>query len=391
MTLAWSAFVEKANTWVESRLQGRWWWLRATLVGWVLALFVAFPSYDVLYETSHFDVHYEALKHQVADPASPLKHHPGSHDSKQLYRVSYLPVLWVIGVSKTGQVLFSLLYGGVLLGLVLAVVHRYSGDRLSAFYAMLTVAWIFPGITAFVSDMRGLFDGYALCWLFAAMLSRKPLWVGLFTLLAGFTDERALMACGFVFLFQVYLPQKTEQEFEKVYWWGSRTGWAVLVALGVYTAIRLTLSLGYNMKVPFGDEAGVGLELLKMNLHVIMLAVFLVLELGWAPILLMWLAYGQNGRWLPIVGSVFVMLAITLTASLVFDLTRSLNYLLPLMVWGLTMLAQQAAQGPNRWMVRQVQLVLVLGCLLIPQYNNNGEAVMPMYPAVVQLARMLLT
>src|SRR5690606_2164821 len=90
------------------------------------------------------------------------------------------------------------------------------------------------------------FDGFAFFFLVMAMYARKPIAILLWCTAAAWTDERAFMALGIVFLFH-QLEGNADRSIRLLR--PNLNGTAALIAIGAYLALRMFLADRYGMRI----------------------------------------------------------------------------------------------------------------------------------------------
>ncbi len=377
---------ERAHAFAIAVAGGRWWVFRVAALVLALSLLKAFPSYDLSY--TQFKPFWDAVQLQVNDPFVNHPADPSTHNVDARLRLTYPVFAHLLGLNgTTAHLLAQLVFLYVLLlGTVIAT-HKITGDKATATLFAFGFALTIPG-EILASDYRGIFDvvGYAaLVWLCVAV---RPWQVFALTILAAFSDERALAATGFIFVWNAWRQDGLERfALRRILRPGSATG-AMLLAWAAYVVARTYLISALGLRpvfevYPFYPPA---LANFVNQLNIGPLGLWTALGGFWCLAIAAFviLAMRSQFRFLgpELAGiAVFWYLAVS-----VVDVTRSLGYLVPLMFIALDVLVRYESAGTVR------RLVLLSGLIsLFPTYYVGGHDVASMWwPAPFQLIRMMI-
>jgi hypothetical protein len=345
---------------IDRILSGPYWKLKALLVVAAVALFRAFPSYDALASDFHRATWRNVqikFDHPLIDTSRIFA--PGSHESKLAFRLTVPLLAHVFHLGETGLLIFFGLVGLLLLYLVLKVVFALTGSKRAALFVCLATACAWPGQAAFHELRGGYYDAVVLCLLVAACATSSSLLTAALVFLAAWTDERALIASSFVFLFQ--------RRGKSI---------AVVVAAVAYLGIRAYLTATQSGV----DVGGVGFAVLVQQLNVIPLAIWSGLSGAWILVALGAIAFVREKRYLAAAGFCGA-LAVMIVASLaVVDTTRSMAYCLPAVFVALTVL------NPKK--IERLSAIAAAISLLVPSFYLEGSTgFFWLYPLPVQIAR----
>jgi hypothetical protein len=241
--------------------------------------------------------------------------------------------------------------------LIALIAARRTDSRRTAFTATLLLALTPLASAAFLSDYIHFFDGLVLMFVLLAVWLRRFWPAAVLFLLALWTDERAILAIGTAALIPLAgrLPTGLRTLARQPLWQ------AAALALVLTLAGRAILAGVYGLRLPTGDAAGVGPAILTDNFAHWPYAWVLGLESAWVLVaggLSATWAMGRRGWALLILGG---LVAYILASHLVLDITRSMTYLMPLVLWALGAIHAAAP----RWLPRRLGL-LALAAAFIP-------------------------
>ncbi len=340
-------------------LAGRWWFLRVGLAAVVASLLMHTPN-PAAYDWFAGQDRGRILARQVEHPLTPLPLHkklPGEpltdvDDAMHLEKVSFRLTVPILGkLSGTGAAawtVFSCLGGLIFFPLFAWAAARWTSDRLTAAYLTLACAATYVGADFFNDNFYG--DGLAWTLLLAAVAVSNPVVVFAAVFAASFTDERALMASSGVMLFWLiqpasgpgHAPEAVPARWQRL---------AVLAAWAAYFAVRFAVSECFGLKTglgqmfikkPFGEHVLLHLPYDAVD---VFKGLWLWFGLGLAGLLL-------ARRWWPSAAYAAIGAGLTATALLVYDLQRSLGYLLVLLPVALCWHGLSAVN--HRWLARVV-------------------------------------
>lgn len=360
-------------------------WYTSPFVGWIsartwraalllatIAYCFAFPSYDVVLILNEMEEAWRAIFQQVSAPFTDHSalYDPESHSSKLGFRFVPALLLKALGIDTiVGALLVQAGFVVVFYGLLFNVFRQLITQPSAAFILSLPVCFVIAG-HVHASDYRGIFDIVALCLLLAATLLRRTPWVIPAVILAGFTDERALMASPTLILLELYLSGRYLSMRETLRVASSRPVVLLIVSWCSYFVLRFSLGRIFGLETASVDL----LHYFGANLQHIPYAVYIAGEGYYLLIgaVFMLLMQRKAHAFLTLFTGQFLLLL--LFALCVVDINRSLSYLIVWLVLITVIL------------YREKPLEVVLGvcgwCLLI------NLAYADFYPLPLQIFRM---
>ena len=370
-----SELIKKINSKISLMLTGMHWLIKVTLFALLLSLFFASPDFT----SDPSDISTKRATAVAAQIEDLQLFWETSEPTNAMFRITVPLIASVLGIGLKGTLVLQFLTGILIFLLVGSLVERETGNRLIAFYATLLVALIYPGTAAFL-ESRYYFDSFAYLFLLAALWFRSPVSIGFLVLLAGFTDERALIASGFVFLWWTITEGGDYSRFKSFF---NKRSVAVVIALFVYIGIRLFLQNHYVIQT-WSEARSEFLLFDQINNSVS--GIWSGLEAGWLLVCLAIIAMVIKKRWLAL--SVFVVvIAVQIVAALaVVDITRSMGYLLPSILVAILILFKE--QEVN------LKTYVMFACfvsLIALNYGVGGKSsIWLFYPLPIQLLRFVM-
>lgn len=290
-----------------------------------------------------------------------------------------------IGLGPAGYMALQAVFGVLLTYSLLVVLERATGDRVNAFLLAATAAMTYGGVVSFV-ETRGYFDGIALALVLLALAVPHPAVVAGVVFVAGWTDERAMFASGFVLAYFAYEWHVARRGSGTVP--GSPASGLAMWRMGAvcvgglaYGATRVAVAVGTDLPQ---DTDGFGFDVLSDQINNIAVGLWTGLEGLWLilafAVLLMWRA---RMRLLALM-TVAVAAVVAVVAVSVVDITRSMAYLLP----SVALAALVTATMVDRRTLQRLSLVCLAVSTVWPIYYVGGKhSIWMSYPLPVQIVR----
>ncbi|WP_229203356.1 hypothetical protein [Dyadobacter jejuensis] len=338
-----------------------------------LSLFLAFPPYTLLLD--HFSASGAKLDawlfihNQAQDLLHPADYTLGVRREAMVFRW-VLPALYYLTGGKLLVILgvqFALAVGFIyLLG---RFCYQLFQNKVLTALVLLAVSNIFVSVWSF-ADVHGYGDGIAYFFILLALTSQKKWVVGLAMLVAYFTDERAVVAGGYVLIFWAII--QADRDGKADFWSILKsmfTGRSLMVWLAwvLYLSIRMYVKYTYFQAHHY---SAVGLPVMFENQHrngigsslwtafegtwLLLLAGALILKL-------------QKRNWLLLLFVLGFLVLIT-TGIYVHDIDRAFGYGFPFILLSVAILKRHTST-PVLTLLLFIAMVL---CVLEPQVFTMG-------------------
>ncbi|WP_128547462.1 hypothetical protein [Larkinella soli] len=303
---------------------------------------------------------WDEIIHQSQHLFEPNTFAPGTHEANKTFRLTIPMLVKVFHLGVAKLYLLQIVLGLVFLWTVTGLVNSVLEDKVLTFYFMTGFTAIYAGVAFFINYF-GHCDGYAFCFMALALYFRNPLLVILFTQLAFWTDERALINSSYLGLWY-FLP--LARNFVKTRTFELRqippALMAVVFSALLYAGLRKWLELHFGMTV--GHDAALSARSLGWSLSYIGDKMARGLEGMWLILLAAFWALAVRRQWLELVllGGAW---ALTMTvAVLVADGTRSLSFGFMMFFFALAIL--------HRYMTRnQLRYLLICSAVVSLMYS----------------------
>ncbi len=286
-------------------------------------------------------VTWQFLEKQIVSPLTTFSDREAYHHiSKMTYRLfpAYLGKL-CLGCSLKELMLFLIgleyLAGFLFFYFSYKVLRRHCSDVIALTWLLMGFCFTFLG-KIFFWDIYAYFDAYALLFLLLGMQSRNPVLVFLFMSLAFWTDERAIVASGLVWLWHSFSPAHSGQNlifFRKPLLLPTQTQWAILSGVAATLVLRWLLAHRYGLPAVSGlSQVLTEAKYVLIKQRLVELIPFVTIssfESYWLYILgamaTLWL---HREKWALMV-FLFAIGACLGVSFLVYDMTRSIMYAFP--------------------------------------------------------------
>lgn len=366
-------FYGSSLLWIQAQLSGKHWLWKLTLFAVALSLFLAFPPYALLLShLQHKGVSLDAwvfIQNQAQDLLHPKDMDYDVRRENMIFRWT-LPLLSFL----TGHnVLLILVIQAVLGVLFLYKIGQYvfevSGDKIVTALFVTAIANIFVSVWAF-ADVHGYGDEFAFFFLLLALLSKNPLIIFASLQIAFFTDERAVVAGGYLLLWWMGTKAFRQQDFSlpALFRWAfTGESLVVWVAWAIYFAIREYVQLTY---FPHHSYSTIGTPVLLANAHRNGLgsSIWGVFEGAWLILIAAFVVLGLTKRYWLIAALLAGFAVLVATGIYVHDIDRALSYGFPFILLSVFILVQTASLAS----VRLVLFFAMVICVIHPQVFYMG-------------------
>ncbi len=352
---------QRTVAFAERFCQNPHWPARLAVVCVAVSLLTGFPSYHRF--AGPTEPFWEALSRQIDHPFTPQLHAARSHEAKIAFRL-LPPLLGKLAPFASPNARLAFLYalqhlfGGLFFYLIARLLARVSRDAVFAALFTFGLAFVYVG-KSFFYEVYGLFDGTAYFFITWALFLRNP-WLAFLVIQGAYwTDERGVVAAALVLLWHRW--QRGETSLRALLRVDALNAAFVLSLLG-YLSLRWELGRWFGLTVPLGGEADAGLAVVRGNLLFAVLAVVLTFEVYWLYFLA---GFRQILAQRQVVFALLMLAALgaqALVSLSVLDITRSLAYVFPAIVWGAAVLARSERGG----FLRKTAFALVALTIFIP-------------------------
>ena len=375
----------------EAKLSGRYWLLKVTLFAIGLSLFLAFPPYSLL--VSHFKaggVKLDAwvfVQNQAEDLLHPKDMAYHVRRENMVLRWTLPALSWLTNHNVILILLAQALCGVMFVYNVGRHIFDISEDKVLSAMFVISVANIFVSVWTF-ADIHGYGDGFAYFFLLSALLSGNPVLIFIFLQIAFFTDERAVIAGGYLLLWWI-----VKQAFEKDdFGVGTivKTGLlgksaVVWIAWIVYFAVRNYVLTNY---FPSHSYSTIGTPVLFSDEHRNGLgsSIWSAYEGTWLLITSALLALILTKRYL-LAAAIAIGISVLITTGIfVHDIDRALAYGFPFLLIAFFILYKTASLSSLRLIVFFTMVI----CVIHPQVFYMGyNKILWLEPLPVKLFMML--
>ncbi|MCF2446130.1 hypothetical protein L0657_19390 [Dyadobacter sp. CY345] len=358
---------------IESLLASEKWLWKLVIFSVFISLFLAFPPYSLLVD--HLSVHGMKLDAWVfVQNQSQDLFHPKDMDfdvrrENMIFRW-VLPALSLItGHNIVLIVLLQSFLGVLFIHKVGQWVYLISKDKITTSLFVVAIANIFVCVWTF-ADIYGYGDGFAYFFLLIALFSRHAL-IAFFALqIAFFTDERAVIAGGYLLLFHIVKNafEKNEFDFSAIIKNAfSGKNLTVWVAWAVYFAIRFYVQKKY---FPNHSYSTLGTPVLFADAHRHGLGSSL-----WTAFEGMWILMGAailslslQRHYLLILTLTFGFVILVASGIYVHDIDRALSYGFPFLLISIYILFQTASMRS----IRVILFFTAIVCVSHPMIYYMG-------------------
>jgi hypothetical protein len=337
----------------ENLLSHKYWYLFVTAITIAAIFFFTSPSYYTLtkdFKPCEGCVSFQEEINRADYILHPIKYPEASHMANTQFRIT-IPLIAKLCGTRSVLVIFVIqeILGIWFFILTCLLSYRLTKDKVTAAIVTLSLGFIYAGKAAFV-DIQGMTDSFAYFFLVLALYTRiKPLIV-LSLLLSYFTDERALISSSLIgiFYFLEYL-EITKGKID-IYQFIKAGVFYVLLSWILYFTIRFTLFKLYGLHNPV---AGID----PPNVHQLGYVFWDGLQGFWLLLFFGIIYLVIEKRFFIIALLILSFLAVAISASMVYDLTRSIAYIFPMIFVSLFLIHKALNTA-------QLRKIVILSCLI---------------------------
>lgn len=296
----------------------------------------------LLFNFIYIDVGFRNLFHEMLKPGSvggiffddiiaqgkhpflAAHHPPGSHEANQAFRLTVPIISWILNLNVTSLYILQMVAGLGFVWVVMTLAFGILQNKTLTFYFITGFTAIYAGANFYINYL-GHVDAFPFLFMALVVYLRSAGWVLLFSQLAFWCDERAIINSTFIglwflwpFLSQYFKTKTFDRQLVP-------TGLYALIVSGVlYIVLRSWVGSNFGLSV--GHDAALSLQSLWWSVATFGDKATRGLEGMWFVILAAMIMLIQGGQWLKFSLYAFAMGITVLTMLLVADGTRALSF-----------------------------------------------------------------
>lgn len=305
-------------------------WAAAT-IALILLVGLLFQAFPTVYSLTNPSDTYAAVFQKADDLTRDLTldYPPESNMAKQNFRLVMPLLAAVFRFSAVGLYGVQVAFGIGILYLTLRLTERLTQDRVTAILLTIIAATIYAGANSYL-ETNGRFDAPSIFFLLLALYVRNPLIIAGAVFLAGWNDERGVVAATLVFAFHFTLAsdQKPGGSLASLVRTALSPQPLAVIAGGLlYLVSRLALATATNM----GTAPVNMLDHFIANKNWWSFGAWTALEGGWLLLAIAVCLLVRQKHVLPLLMLLGALGAVLFVAFSVVDISRSTAYALPAM------------------------------------------------------------
>ena len=355
-------YIESLFFWIEKKSE-KWYYV------YVLSLFsiLATCQLNSIYEfkTRSVIIKWNVLLLKSQDLTNSLDFlDPARNEAKLVFRL-FIPVLIrLFHLNYIKLHIIQYIVGYLLIIASFKLADKLLKDKVSASFITIGLVCTYFGKTSFYDMATYWFDGFAYFFIILGMLVSSPFLIFLFCTCAAWVDERAFMALSIVLVFQqlILIKSKNKIQFKDLIVLNSRSI-AVLIAILTYVVFRLYLQTYYSMHTPL-SEGLVSFNTFEKNIPFFPMGLLSFLEGFWLLYFIFSLITIKNREYLLFTLISLIVIVFSTSAGMVFDVTRSGSYLMPLIFVIIIVLTNNF----HKLFIRYSLFFALAVCVMIPPY-----------------------
>ena len=369
---------------IERIAKKKQWILYTTLITTIISLLLAFPRREIIVNDYSKISEVEAVKKQIEAPFKKYEYSKGSHNSKLSFRLTVPIIAHYLKLSFEKCKLLEIICGILLFSLTAMITYKLTNDKISSIMTSFLAGSIFAGSTAFIG-FRGMFDGLAIFFLTLSLFAKKPFLIGFFIFIASWIDERALIASSLIVIYNL-IPDDKDKLCDIKNIFNNMLSIKIIVCIitwSLYFSIRYYLAK-YN---GFTTDTG-GTNLFLSQINNLPAGIWTALEGAWILIVLSFLYLILNKNYFFLILYAIPLFIIIFVSMSVFDITRSMAYMFPVIFIALKLIAKSESKENIRLYLFSALLI----SLIWPSYYIGGKEYIWWHspPLPIQLVRSFI-
>lgn len=248
--------------------------------------------------------------------------------AKKVFRLTVPVIMRITHATPLMILVLQYILGYFTILYLYKLAYRITADAVASAFTAAGIVFLYFGRAAFYDIEFTWFDGFAYFGLILAMYSRNFLMIFLFCTITAWTDERGFMALYIIFLFHQFKNiQLSKIKLLSLFKLNAQS-FAVAAAIVAYIGLRLFLTHRYNMHTPSGNA---NLSVLRVTLPYVGIGLWTFFEGFWIMVAFAFMVLLKNKNYLLISLLLAVIGLFTLISCCVLDVTRSGNYMVPIL------------------------------------------------------------
>jgi hypothetical protein len=359
--------------------------LFTSLSNWKLILALLAPLISVFFSypgINSVDHYYLPFFDFVSEPLSPHFFPSESTYSKLTFRLLPIIIVKILNLNILGIIIWQYLNGIILCYLFSTLILRTTNSNEITFLTTLTFLFIFTGKVSFI-NLKPNFDSLALIFYCLYLLTNNKIFKLFIIFLVCWIDERAIIASFLLVTFDIF----TFINFRKLEIKKNLLSLFYLFPFIIYAILRFILSEKYGLK---SSSGGISFKILATNFNLFTIGIWQAFEGFWLIVIYTFYIVIQSNKLkdkLLFSFILFIALIITFVSNLVYDVSRSLVYLFPLLLICLIFLTDKISNK----LILSITKYSCLISFLYPSYIIGGPKIEWMKPYFLNLIFQFFT
>ena len=350
------------------------WKIILAIISPVIVVFFSFPNLN------HPEEFYNPFFEYVKNPFVTHYYPAESTYSKLTFRL--LPILFTkfLKLNFTGVIIWQYIIGIFLIFNFSTLLHKISKSNLITLLSTLSIILIFTGKLSFI-NLKPNFDSLALALFCLYFIKENKILKFIILFLICWIDERAILSSFFLILYDVF--------FESPNGLKSKISNSILLIIPscLYVLLRILLIKKFGL---ISSTGGISLKILALNLNLLPLSIWQSFEGNWIVIAFcFYIIYKIKSNKLILFTFFFLILfaAIVLASNLVYDVSRSLVYLFPMLIISYKLLYKIS---DNNTILKITKYSCLLS-FIYPSFIVGGPKIEWMKPYIINLIFQFFT
>lgn len=355
-------YIGSLFSWIEKKSE-KWYYIYLLSLISILATCQLNSLYE--YKTKSVIVKWDILLLKSQDLTNSLGFlDPASNAAKLVFRL-FVPVLIrLFHLNYITLHIIQYIVGYLLIIVSYKLADKLLKDKVSASFIAIGLVCTYFGKTSFFDMATYWFDGFAYFFIIVSMLVSSPVLIFIFCSCAAWVDERAFLALPIVFIFHQIISVKHNDKIrmKDLLSLNSKSK-AILMGILSYVILRVYLEINCSMHTPMAQGL-VSFNTFKKNIPYYPMGLLSFLEGFWLLYFIFSLITINKKNYLLFSVTSLIVIVFSISAGMVFDVTRSGAYLMPVIFIIIPVLTSNL----DKLFIRYLLFMVLFICIMIPPY-----------------------
>ena len=310
--------------WVNRRFETRffhsnYWLVYIVFIAVCLSFFFSFPRMEwKSIEDGHWNTIVQQAEGKFMDPSIFENLDIRTHEAKRYYRITLPLLARILHLNILGMLIVQFILTTLNYYLLASFVYKLTSNKRVTTYLLFASALAFSFRLGY-NELGGHFDILPLLLFSVSMSFKRPVFVFLSVFFACWSDERAIITSLIPLLYWYQVDEK----------FNSKQVLSVIAGVVAYSTLRIIVQMVTGYETPVRGGA-VGPECMIYTVPIFIPNLIRSLEGFWILVIVYLYYLKEQNKKLLLTGALVVILLTLIGSLMVFDISRSMAYLIPI-------------------------------------------------------------